>query len=183
MNKVLEKYGTKTLDQVDEIGWMPHHYAAHLGNVEVLKRLLELNESLADCKVKDDEGMSALHIAARNDQIDVIKTLINMDIEVTKILDNRNRTALHVAVESGKTRVVKFLLNKMTRRDINRKDKKEDTCLHLAASHGHVAILIMLATNEKVDKKVFNKLGMNAIDLCESNSEFSLLTTVCFFIF
>ena len=168
------------LEKQDNFGWTPLHYAAHLGNIEILKRILKANETLVHIKVNDEERMSALHIAARNEQTEVIETLLGIEDyrEVAELLDNKSRTALHAAVESGKSRAVKTLLQFMTYDLINRKDEEGNTCLHRAAFYGHVTILIMLATNEKVDKKAINKAGMNAIDACEASMELGPLATV-----
>lgn len=180
MDKVLNKCGLVMLEKQDKFGWTPLHYAAYLGNIEILKRILKANETLIHIKTNDEEEMSALHIAARNDQTEVIETLLGSEDyrEVAELPDKEGHTALHVAVESGKSRAVKTLLRFMSCELINRKDGEGNTCLHNAAFYGHVTILIMLATSEKVDKKVINKVGMNAIDVCESSMKLGPLATV-----
>ena len=39
------------VEEADEFGWIPLHYAAYFGSVEVVELFLELNESIAYMKL------------------------------------------------------------------------------------------------------------------------------------
>lgn len=54
--------------------------------------------------------LSALHIAAKEGNVEVMEKLITACPDIYEMLDNRGRTALHVAAESGEEAVVDFLL-------------------------------------------------------------------------
>ena len=182
---MLAKCGYEILKKKDDFGWLPLHYAAHMGNVQVVKLFLTNNVDLSYEKVDDKEGMSALHIAARKGlkrHIGVIRTLVKECPDVCELLDNRDRTALHVAVESGNRYVVKTLLNMPEFNDlINEQDKDGNTSLHLAAFHmRRHAILIMLATETRVEKAILNKMGMTAVDIISSNTQLSQFDKVRF---
>ena len=58
----MEKWPS-TIEQRDNSGWTPLHIAAHLGNVEFVKLVLEKGNSPA--YVRNNEGLSALHIVAK----------------------------------------------------------------------------------------------------------------------
>ncbi|KAF3442508.1 hypothetical protein FNV43_RR16424 [Rhamnella rubrinervis] len=178
LREVLAKCGSEILEKRDDFGWMPLHYAAHMGNVQVVKLFLTKKVDLAYEKVNDEEGMSALHIAAikgLKGRIGVVRTLVKECPDVCELLDNRDRTALHVAVESGNRYAVRTLLNMPEFNDlINDQDRDGNTSLHLAALHvRRHAILIMLATDIRVEKAILNKVGMTAADIISSNTQLS----------
>lgn len=67
--------------EADVFGWIPLHYAAHFGHVEVVKLILKENISLA--YIGDRERMSTLHISAKEGHVVVIKhSLQNVQILV-----------------------------------------------------------------------------------------------------
>ena len=164
--------------EADDFGWIPIHYAAHLGNVEVVELFLEINHS-SITYVKDNEGMSALHIAAKEGHVNVMKSIITKCPDTCELLDDRDRTALHVAVENRKKNAVKFFLQTLAFQDLmNEHDKEGNTPLHLAAFQGHSKILEMLAKDPRVDKGALNKTGMTAIDIIQSSKKLRELEIV-----
>ncbi|PON52305.1 Transmembrane protein [Parasponia andersonii] len=172
MELLKTKFGCDILEVQDDFGKIPLHYAAHSDNVEIVTSVLRTQKSLA--YVKDKEGLSPLHISARNGCAGVIRTLIaetkGCPYNICELLDKNGRTALHVAVESRKWRVVKMMLSMKEFGDvINKKDKEGNTCLHLASLHRDFWILIMLAGDPRVDKGALNKMGMTAVDICRSS--------------
>nr|XP_048321124.1 ankyrin-3-like [Ziziphus jujuba var. spinosa] len=176
--KVLEKCGHGILEVQDDFGWLPLHYAAELGHVEIVKLFLTTNINLAYEK-DNQEDMSALHIAAKKGWIGLLKTLVKQRPDVCELLDNKNRTGLHVAVECGKKDSLKTLLDMLDFDDlINDQDGEGNTCLHLAALHGHHAILIMLASDQSVQKSVLNNKGMTTADIIESSIQYSTVDKV-----
>ena len=153
-----------TLREPDESGWIPLHYAAHLGDVELVKLFLENDKSLA--YIKDKEGMSALHISAKEGHVGVMKVLIHECPDTCELFDNKNRTALHLAVESGKLRPVRFLLRTMEFQNlINEQDEDGNTALHLAATRGYVFTARLLSHYRKVDRVIMNKEAMTSLDI------------------
>ena len=94
MKEVREKCPS-TIEQGDDSGWTPLHIAAHMGNQEFVKLLLEKGSS--PTYLRNKEGLFAFHIAAKGGNHAVMED----GPDIYKLLDNRGRTALHVAAESG----------------------------------------------------------------------------------
>ncbi|XP_062085303.1 ankyrin repeat-containing protein At5g02620-like [Humulus lupulus] len=170
VGNVLKKCPSSMLE-ADDFGWMPLHYAAHLGNVEVVELFLEINHS-SITYVKDNNGMSALHIAAKEGHVNVMRSIVTKCPDTCESLDDRDRTALHVAVETSKKNAVKFFLQTLAFQDlINEQDKEGNTPLHLAAFQGHSKILEILARDPRVDKGALNKDGMTTLDIIRSSKQ------------
>ncbi|KAM3714697.1 hypothetical protein ACJW31_01G354000 [Castanea mollissima] len=154
--------------QSNDFGWIPLHYAAYMGSVQVVELFLEDHNYTA--YVKDREGMCAIHIAAKEGHIDVVRVIILKRPDTCELLDNRDRTALHLAVESGRRNVVKLFLQELAFRDlINEHDSEGNTAFHLAAIKGHYALLMMLADDRRVDRMAINTAGMTTIDIVQSD--------------
>ncbi|KAK7851025.1 ankyrin repeat-containing protein itn1, partial [Quercus suber] len=157
--------------EADDFGWIPLHYAAYMGRVQVVKLFLENNNSTA--YVKDREGKCAIHIAAKEGHIDVLRVIILKCPDTCELFDNRDRTALYLAVESGRRNVVKLFLQELAFQDlINEHDNEGNTAFHLAAIKGHYALLMMLADDRRVDRMAINTAGMTTIDIVQSDKRF-----------
>ncbi|XP_062079310.1 uncharacterized protein LOC133783677 [Humulus lupulus] len=192
VEKLLEKYDGDLLEMKDVHGWTPLHYAAHFGDVEVVKRFLQKKATLA--LIQDNEGMSPLHISARNGSFGVVKSLIaesgKYSYNICELLDNNDRTTLHVAVESRNISLVIRMLHFKEFNDIlHWKDKDGNTCFHLAVLTrsgimtsaflfslrvlDQVAILnrsgtmtsSFLLSRRVLDKFALNSKGMTATDI------------------
>ncbi|XP_030508407.2 ankyrin repeat-containing protein At5g02620 [Cannabis sativa] len=164
VKKALGRCGSEILEKADEFGWMPHHYAANMGQSRVVKLFLEAKRCIAYSK--DKQGMTALHISAKNGHIRVIRTLMEECPDIGEVLDNRDRTALHIGVEHKQVSVVNTFLNKKAFIDlINEQDNEGNTALHVAAIHGYYEIIIHLASNRKTNKRIINEMGLTAFDI------------------
>lgn len=60
----------------------------------------------------DLSNSTALHTAATQGHIDVVKLLLESDSNLAKIARNNGKTVLHSAARMGHLEVVKALLNK-----------------------------------------------------------------------
>ena len=164
---MLDKF-SKAIMKADDFGWTPLHYAAYFGNVEVVKLFLE-NNNISLASERDIQGMSALHISAREGHCDVMSAIIKKFPYTCELLDNRGRTALHLAAESGRKRAVKILLSSLAFHDlINEQEKDEgNTAMHLAAIKRRYKVLILLAGDMKVEKKAVNREGKTVADILQ----------------
>ncbi|XP_048325903.1 uncharacterized protein LOC107412785 [Ziziphus jujuba] len=169
---VLKQIQALTLEQADDFGWTPLHYAAHIGNEKLVEGFLKKDSKSLPFS-RNKEGMSALHIAAKKGHNAVMKVLMKRCPEVCELLDNNGRTALHIAVESRDEMAVKFFLERaMAFQDlINLKDKKGNTALHVAATIGDFHILKSLTNDSRIDKGATNKDKETFVDIILSNKE------------
>lgn len=116
--------------------------AAEYGQVEIVMNLLEAQK--LDVNAADgDTGLTALHHAAKTDQLAVAQVLLDRGADLSR-LDNRRRTALHHSVVSGETECLQFFLQKNP--DNSDRDLEDMTACHLAAQEGNLEALSVLST-------------------------------------
>ena len=170
MDTVRNTTGGFAISQPDVDGWIPLHYAAQAGHIEVFRVLLLYDIRLA-C-VKTIQGKSAMHIAARNGYSKIVQLLVDICPVTMGLLDNKGRIALHIAVEKGISNVVRTLLMAPQLQDhlINARDENGNTPLQLAALARHDDILFMLASDARVDKKAVNNEGLTTLDIFQSST-------------
>jgi ankyrin repeat protein len=106
----------------------------YLGSINVKENYYYLN-------YQNNEGMTALHIAAKNGNIKIIQRLLEFGLD-QEIEDDSKRSALWYAVESGNTESIKLLAN--NKKMINLSDITGFTPLHLAALNNNLNALKIL---------------------------------------
>lgn len=115
----------------------------------------------------DDQGRTALHIAAMMGHDDIVQCLLKTNLE-SEIKDKEGRTALFLAAQNGHKATVKLLLERCGGR--NDTDRAGNTPLHLAAQQGHLEVVSLLAVssnNEHISAsiKLRNLEGKRPIDI------------------
>lgn len=119
--KILKTTGNK-INQTDEHGIMPLHYAAFRGNTQVINALCE---ALAIVNIGDDSGLLPLHCAAYKGNNDIVRALLRRDkiflqsgTEVKTIHSTVNAqnvlglTPLHAAIIKGHVDTAHILIKK-----------------------------------------------------------------------
>ncbi|KAK0603181.1 hypothetical protein LWI29_002231 [Acer saccharum] len=164
----------------DEHGWTPFHFAAHLGNIEILNKLLSKDNSAA--YKADKKGKTALHVAAGQGRVDIIRELISKCPDCCELVDERGRNVLHFALESKNKKAVQLVLeNPWLGNLINEKDENGNTpflhaasmrCLsyHDLSDHGAD---IKVFNHYGVDMQIFNHHNHNATDIVSANEPIS----------
>ncbi|KAK1587277.1 hypothetical protein Q3G72_011327 [Acer saccharum] len=151
----------------DRYGWTPLHFAAHLGYIEILNRLLSKDNSAA--YKADNRGKTALHVAAGRGRVDIMQELISKCPDCCELVDERGWNVLHFALESRNKKAVKLVLEKPWLENlINEKDENGNTPLLHAASIGYYHM-----RHPKVDMQVFNHQNHNAKDIFLGNNNTS----------
>ena len=112
-------------------GLQPIHYAAKIGNEEILTLLVKSN---ANIHAIDNEGRNIFHHACLEGNIETCSWIFGKDNTFLNSIDNNLKTPLHYAVMSGSTHLVLVLLN--WRVNITLKD-----------IHGHSALYYALENN------------------------------------
>jgi ankyrin repeat protein len=85
------------------------HVAALAEHAEVVQELLRAG---ANALLRDSEGQTAMHMAARSGNIAVARQILNECSECLLLRDNNMQTPLHQAVIQGHEKMVMFLLEK-----------------------------------------------------------------------
>eukprot|EP00795_Rhopilema_esculentum_P011628 gene11628-21870_t len=146
--------------------------AAKDGNVPKLESLLaakkgsimsSLRKAL-DINCQDDNGNTALHLAALNGQREAASLLLTNDASAN-IPETKGNYPLHLAAFNGHHEVADILLNQgPSRADVLQQNSGEDTPLHLAAQYGHTQVVQTLLQCH-ADPHMRNKKGETPLDL------------------
>ncbi|OMO71948.1 hypothetical protein CCACVL1_18010 [Corchorus capsularis] len=169
-------YGEKcqsSLSKTDEHGWTPLHYAVHFGAVDICKLFLRYIDS-STAYIRDNDGMSLIHIAAREGETMILQILGNRYPEMWDLQDNKGQTILHLAIARGKLDSVKCILATDLSHDglINQQDNEGNTALHLAIMQiDNRKIFKLLIKDTRVDKTITNMEGLAVIDILLLNKE------------
>lgn len=126
----LIKKGT-SIDEADNKGCRPIHYAAYMGSLEAMK-IFAANR--ADLKASTFGRWSALHYAALGGHTEVIDFLVASGVPID-IVDSGGESPLFYAVESGHMATVQWLIEHGA--NINHENRKGDTPLSVAIENGH----------------------------------------------
>uniref|UniRef100_A0A6N2LV21 Uncharacterized protein n=1 Tax=Salix viminalis TaxID=40686 RepID=A0A6N2LV21_SALVM len=140
VRKILEKEErlTKT---TDENGWSPLHYVAYFSrwiDISAVKVLLKHDASAAYIAETTEKKRTALHIAAIQGHVDVMKEIVSRCPDCCELVDNRGWNALHYAVASQSNKAFKKCLRiPELERLKTEKDDKGNTPFHLIAALKH----------------------------------------------
>ncbi|KAM4828770.1 ankyrin repeat domain-containing protein 16 isoform 1-T1 [Thomomys bottae] len=123
-------------DYRDKCGVTPFMDAIQCGHVDIARLLLEKHQACSSAE--DSLGAQALHRAAVTGQDEAIRFLVSdLGIEVDVRATTTHHTALHYAAKEGHTSTVETLLSLGA--DINCKDERNRSALHLACAGQHLA--------------------------------------------
>lgn len=128
------------LNEKDNTGCTPLHYASRDGHISSLRNLLRLGACI---NLKNNNNESPLHFAARYGRFNTVKQLLDSE-KGTFIInesDGFGLTPLHIASQQGHARVVQLLLNRgaLLHRDHNGRNP-----LQLAAMAGFCQTIELL---------------------------------------
>ncbi|XP_037420453.1 ankyrin repeat-containing protein At5g02620-like [Triticum dicoccoides] len=153
------------LSKQNTSGETPLFVAAEYGYVALVNEMVKYHD-VATAGIKARSGYDALHIAAKQGDVEVVKELLQALPELAMTVDASNTTALNTAATQGHMEVVRLLLEvDGTLALIARSNGK--TALHSAARNGHVQVVRALLEAEpsialRVDKKGQTALHMAA---------------------
>jgi ankyrin repeat protein len=104
---LIDSKGPQYLNQKDEFGWAPIHWASLKGLLGVLKALLLRG---ADVNAADDTGETPLHKASDKGHLDVVRVLIESGAHWSKTTKLGN-IPLHFACRRGHSEVAMLLVS------------------------------------------------------------------------
>ena len=157
----------------DNEGRTALHYSVRNGSYEFARYFVDIG---ADVKLQDNLGMNCLHIAAKNDHLNLCKTLIDMyKFDDVDMVDNKGRTALHYAVRNGSYEFARYFVD--IGADVKLQDNLGMNCLHIAAKNDHLNLCKTLIDMYKFDDvdMVDNK-GRTALHFSARNGSNDVFT-------
>ena len=84
------------------------HLAAWFSSASIVKVILEAG---LDINVHDHDGLTPLHYAAKNQDVDVVKMIINTSGADVRAVDKGKQTPLHIAARFSNIDIVQLLID------------------------------------------------------------------------
>ena len=132
--------GTVSLNEREPIhGMTPLHIAVIANNQQLVSLLLT---SRVDLFSTDNDGNTALHLAAMHGHVSIFAKLINAESRLINTSNLRSETALHLAVIFSRAKIIEQALSySEIYVDLTRLDDNGMTAQHIAAATNAVDIL------------------------------------------
>uniref|UniRef100_A0A6N2LYS0 Uncharacterized protein n=1 Tax=Salix viminalis TaxID=40686 RepID=A0A6N2LYS0_SALVM len=148
----IEKAKPEILRLTDEELGNSLHYASSIGFLEGVEFLLE--NFHVGAYERDSEGNYPIHLACKNDSVDVVKRYLDIFPYPKEFLNKKGQNILHVAAKYGNCSVISYILKldpKLVQPLVNATDKVGNTPLHLAAFHGRPMASLLLVRDKRVE--------------------------------
>lgn len=141
--------------QRERFGWSNESLQNLPKTCGLLLLCLAAGLTLANSGGEHPDGMTALHLAAKQGDIEEVKRLLDQGAAL-ETRDKAGSTPLHWAVYTGRYEIVKFLIAEGA--DVNAEDGWHSTPLLRATEWGHKDV-VQLVIAKGANVKVGNKLG------------------------
>lgn len=137
-------------------GDMPLHLAARAGNLSKVRDILQRFDANVVTELiskQNQEGETALYVAAENGHAHVVSELLkHSDLQTASIAAKNGLDPFHVAAKQGHIEVLKELLQSFPNL-VMTTDSSNSTALHTAAAQGHIdAVNLLLETDSNLAK-------------------------------
>ena len=140
-------------------------YACLYGHMEIATYLIQHQHAKVDHPKKD--SWTALHVASRNNQLDVVQLLVEVgQAEVDKETSN-GWTALQLASRFGHLEVVQYLLQSGDA-TVDMCDKEGRTALHFATVNGYIDVVKFLLQDGGANIEIETTEGNTALHIASS---------------
>lgn len=157
----------RLLCQADIDGNTPIHFAAYRGNIQIIAELIKQG---CDYTVKNNTGLTVMHMAAQGDRPNVLlyfKEKYHMNINQKDI---NGSTPLHWACYTSSENAINFLLSWID--DVNITDNKGQTPLHIAIFSDRINIIKKLL-HKGSDTSIRDNSNRTVYDIASQNSNLS----------
>ncbi|XP_026288164.1 tyrosine-protein kinase Shark [Frankliniella occidentalis] len=130
------------------------HRATREGNYKIVSELLKCQYRSLDAK--NEDGQTAVHVASRLGQDDILKKLIESNANIN-CRDTAGYTPLHYACRNNKASTARILVDMGGANIQIRHTETGHVPLHEAASNGHVDVVtVLLSLNAPVNPRTVN---------------------------
>lgn len=104
----------------------------------------DLRYSIDKITFQDDDGDTILHLAVVGCSFNTINDLVKVyaQEDLLNMVNNMMHSALHVAVMTHRTDIVELFIKFGAK--YNLRDRRGNTCLHIACQHGHIQTVIAI---------------------------------------
>ncbi|RLN18135.1 ankyrin repeat-containing protein [Panicum miliaceum] len=161
------------LSSQNQAGETPLFVAAEYGYAALVGEMIKYHD-VATASIKARSGYDALHIAAKQGDVDVVRELLQALPQLSMTVDASNTTALNTAATQGHMDVVKLLLQvDGSLALIARSNGK--TALHSAARNGHVEVVRALVEAEPSIALRTDKKGQTALHMAAKGTRLDLI--------
>ena len=167
----LLKIDTVNINAKDEGGFSALFYSVKNGDIESISLLLSKGAFIE----YDDSSVSALHIAAENENPKVMKLLLDQKgININK-KDSEGKTPLHICVSSSDSLlpIAKILVEHGA--DINSVDNMKSTPLHYAVGNENYKIVEFLSSLQGIDKSIVDSSGWTPLRIAQHQENQQLI--------
>ena len=117
-----------------------------------------------DINQTNTQGETALHLACRKGNKEVVEFLLNNGADIKCVNKKDNITALHFAIMSENKELIELIINKNENLDINHLDTNQRNFLHYACGTVDEKI-IKLFLDKKVDVNKVDSFGAKPFDM------------------
>lgn len=161
------------LSKQNYAGETPLYVAAEYGYVDLVRLLIDQCD-IATASIKANNGFDALHIAAKQGDLEILKVLMEAHPELSMTVDISNTTALHTAAMQGNIEVMNYLLEiESSLASIARSNGK--TALHSASRNGHLRVVKALLEKAPGISARNDKKGQTALHMAAKGQNHELV--------
>ena len=144
------------------------HEAVESGTVPMVKEVLDASRAMADeskfIGMRDDKGNTALHLAAKRGEIDIMRALLSPDTvqNCLRVLDGKGRSLLSIALDQNKLEMMGFLVQTIKAQASG--DKTDNSAAEDWADIAVVkALLEVIPFPHAADESVIQPEGQNKV--------------------
>lgn len=169
----------KNLEHRDNDRRTPLLWAAAKGSTQLAGALLPAKgKKLANIADTNDQGHTALHLAARNDQPAMIKLLLNSGANIEARSDG-GWTPLLMAAEAGSEAAIDALLTHTQSANINARTSSGMTALHWAAENGKLAAVQRILKVPHAYKNTKDSFDSTPLIRAAQNGHWNIVDELC----
>ena len=167
------------IDDQDEFGNPPLHAAIKLGNLPMVKELVNLqncteaNNTLST--TFNAENKMALYFGIEIGQVEIAQFLVkNCKLDQETKNGPKLMTSLHISVQNGYIDVAEIILNKSSDALIEMKDSNQKTALYMAVESQNLALFKMLVNHGANKNSRNGETNLTPMHLASQNGDLEI---------